>query len=151
MICSSCERSYGETETLCPRCRMALVPEESAPAAPQPGGPPAPEGLAHLRGADLAFITVLAEKLEEAGIPHQIAADPQGRGRDIRYDLGVRLQDMERARLIDAEVLRAELPDLPEGFEPFAEHDDTCPACGAQLAATDEACPSCDLALITPE
>ena len=151
MICSGCERSYGETETMCPRCRIALVPEASAPAALQPGDPPPAEELAHLRGADLAFITLLAAKLEEAGIPHQVAADPQGRGRDIRYDLGVRARDLEQARGIDAAVLRSELPDLPEGFEPFAEHGDTCPACGAQVGPNDETCPSCDLALITQD
>jgi len=151
MICSGCERSYPATETMCPRCRIALAPEESRPGALPPGDPAAPEQLAHLRGADLAFITVLAEKLDEAGIPHQVVADPQGRGRDIRYDLGVRAQDLERASAIDAAVLRAQLPDLPEGFEPFAEHEDACPACGAQIAPTDEACPSCELALITPE
>ena len=73
---------------------------------------------------------------EQAGIP----ADEQ------LCSVFVRREDGERAAQLDAQLLRSQIPDMPEDFVISSGEDDQCPACGepADLAAPE--CGSCGLA-----
>jgi hypothetical protein len=60
------------------------------------------------------------------------------------------------ARRIDAEHLAAQVPDLPEGFDPGGfdapvTAGDACPACGEPVDPADSECRGCGIAFGGPE
>jgi hypothetical protein len=57
----------------------------------------------------------------------------------------VRPEDAERARRIDEDLLREQLPDLPEGTDTGWSEAEGCPACGAAVDAQVTECPDCGL------
>ena len=109
----------------------------------------------------------LAERLTASGIPAALRPQPLGRGTrgtpspgdgtprvaarggygaNVRLDVLVAVDDLERARQIESRFVRDQVPDLPEGFDPDAQPDDRCPACQAPLDPPDiDACPDCGL------
>lgn len=106
------------------------------------------EELALLRSATLDWVHRLAERLELAGMPHQVTSADETRSRDGTWAVYVRPADLERARELDAEVLREVVPDIPEGFDPAALDTERCPACEEPVAEGASECAACGLALL---
>ena len=52
------------------------------------------------------------------------------------------------AREVDAEVLREQMPDIPDGFDPGALDTDRCPACQEPVPEGANECGACGLALL---
>jgi hypothetical protein len=107
------------------------------------------ESLVLLRVAHVGWATALSEALQEAGIPHRFAAEAgAGGGDSSRFGVFVRAEDSAGALRVDADVLRVQLPDLPDDYDPSALREGECPACGARLGADESECAECGLALI---
>jgi predicted amidophosphoribosyltransferase len=148
-VCPSCGEEYVATMERCAACDVTLVaagevvfeaPAELPPAA----------ALAQLRVEHPTWIELLAERLAEAGIPSRVELlttdRPARRGAPAPCALFVRPEDLERARGIDAELLRAQLPDLPDGVDAGWSEAEACPACGTALDAEASECAGCGLA-----
>jgi hypothetical protein len=148
-ICPSCREEYVATVERCPACDVVLVAEGEVVFAAPEALPPSAE-LVRLRVEHPSWIELLAESLAEAGIPSRVelvATDrPATRGAPAPCALFVRPADVERARAIDADLLRTQLPDLPEDVSSEWRDADACPACGAALQAEASECPGCGLA-----
>ncbi|MFQ5700144.1 MAG: hypothetical protein ACE5IL_17920, partial [Myxococcota bacterium] len=119
--------------------------------------PPIAE-LQLLRTAGGAWAVGLSECLRGARIPHRVDSlateDPRTAG---AFGVWVRAEDLEAARAIDLDHARAQVPDIPEGFDASvrdvdaqAGGDDVCPACGGGVAADADECGSCGLYLGQP-
>lgn len=151
-ICPSCGVEYLHTASECSDCHVALrYPEEIAAAVSEEGADELTGELVLLRAEGAAWIEELAGSLDDAGIPFRTG--PVGgagsRARTGAIGLYVRPEDVERARAIDAEHLREQIPDMPdEVAAPGGE--DECPACGAPCPAEASECPDCGL-VFAPE
>jgi hypothetical protein len=153
-ICPACRTEYLLVATRCADCDVELV-DASAVAAQDEARkafPPASE-LDCVRVAPIQWIHALSEALQERGIDHRVepasAADaPDGQNPDVfggapLFGLYVSSEQASDAREIDgsiaAQVLPDEAPALAEGEQ------ETCPACGAELAADATECADCGL------
>ena len=87
------------------------------------------EALELLRGVALGWARTLAERLHDAGIPCEVNPVGGKVSPDATFGVYVRPIDLGRARVVDAEVLRELVPDIPEGFDPHAQDSGRCPAC----------------------
>ncbi len=148
-LCPQCGEEYLHTVATCVDCGVALVAEGELPraAATEPGRalPPTAE-LVALRSADPAWIRILSEALQAEGVPHRVALGQAGsRGRPGSCTLLVLPEDAERAARVDAEVARAQIPDLPEDASPRWVESDACPACGSPLDVGASECGGCGL------
>ena len=152
--CPECGEEYVHSVQFCPDCGVALVLEgESIPAAPAPVDdlPPASD-LHRVRTATVAWAHSFSDLLGEMGVPHRIEMEHAsvrvaGIPADEQlYSVFVRAEDREQAAQLDAQLLRSQIPDVPEDFVAGSGEDDHCPACGepADLAAPE--CGSCGLA-----
>ena len=148
-VCPSCREEYVATVERCAACDVPLVAEGEVVFAAPEELPPASE-LVRLRVEHPTWIEVLAERLAEAGIPSRVelvASDrPATRGAPAPCALFVRAEDVERARGIDTELLRTQVPDLPDDVSPEWREAEACPACGAALEAEASECAGCGLA-----
>jgi len=106
------------------------------------------EELQLLRSAQLDWSHLLAERLQEAEIPHEVKPVGERRATDSQWAVYVRSADLERAREVDREVLREVMPDVPEDFDPSALDTSQCPACGEPVTEGLAECPECGLALL---
>ena len=106
------------------------------------------EALHLVRSAELGWIHALAERLGEAGIPCQVNPLGERRATDSTWGLYVREQDLSRALVLDREVMRELMPDVPEDFDPAALDTSHCPACSEPVAEGVGECPGCGLALL---
>jgi hypothetical protein len=143
--CPSCGDEFVSTALRCPVCDVALVAGGAAPAGPEVL---ASGDLVPLRSDTAAWIESLADDLAEAGIPCrvEIAAKQPDRARaGPAVVLLVRREDLPRARQVDAEVLRRQVPDLAEHLEVGPGESDACPACGTPLAPDALECGECGL------
>ena len=155
-LCPECRTEYTEVASRCADCDVDLVHSEEI-ALEEEGieaFPPASE-LECVRVAPIAWVRALSEALQQGGVVHRVepaSADdaPEGQRPDVFGDvqlfgLYVRIEHVSTAREIDdsiaAQVLPEEAPALEEGEE------ETCPACGAGLAADATECPDCGLRL----
>lgn len=155
-ICPECQEEYTLVATRCADCGVDLVHGDEVALAEEEleALPPASE-LECVRVAPLAWIRALSEALQQGGVVHRVepasAADAPEDQRpgvfgDIQlFGLYVRLEHVSVARELDgsiaAQVFPEEAPVLEEGEE------ETCPACGAALAADATECPDCGLRL----
>jgi predicted amidophosphoribosyltransferase len=148
-VCPSCGEEYVATMERCAACDVALVAEGEAVFEPPQDLPPA-SALTQLRVEHPSWIEMLAERLAAAGIPSRVellAADrPARRGAPAPCALFVRPEDVERARAIDTELLRAQLPDLPDDASAGWSEAEACPACGTPVEADASECAGCGLA-----
>jgi hypothetical protein len=69
-----------------------------------------------------------------------------GYGSGGRVQIFVADADLQRARSVESRLIREQVPDLPEGFDPDNLPADRCPACDAQLPEQAQVCPECELA-----
>lgn len=148
-LCPRCREEYVATVERCATCDVPLV--AAAEVAFEAAGdlPPAAQ-LVRVRVEHPSWIETLAEQLAEQGIPSRVelvASDrPATRGAPAPCALFVRPEDAERARAIDAELLRSQLPDLPEDVSSEWSEAEACPACGAALEPEAAECAGCGLA-----
>jgi hypothetical protein len=152
-LCPACGSEFRHEMTRCSDCGGELVLAGSA-AGPAAAPSVLGEGarLQPLRVAPVAWARELSRRLSEAGIPHRIDQqdrEPEQRARRGAWDwqtvVLVRAEDLERAREIDAEQLRDEIPDLPEDAGAVPEDPGHCPACDAECPPEAAECPSCGL------
>lgn len=155
-LCPECHEEYTLVATRCADCDVDLVHGDELALEEEEleTFPPAPE-LECVRVAPIAWIRALSEALQQGGVVHRIepaSADdaPEGQRPDVFGDvqlfgLYVRIEHAATARELDdsiaAQILPEEAPSLEEGEE------ETCPACGAGLAADVTECPDCGLLL----
>ncbi|MCH2169294.1 hypothetical protein MK489_00805 [Myxococcota bacterium] len=150
-ICPRCGDEYLHRATQCTNCEIPLILEgEQVGAESVPQLPDVSE-LVCVRAAASSWILALAERMEEAGIPHRVeASGDTSRAREAPWGIFVRTEDAAAASAIDAEHMKIQMPDLPEGYDPRAtesEDGEACPACGEVLAGKSDECPSCGLFL----
>ncbi len=144
--CPECEFEHRESALVCPNCGTVLFGQGET-AAEDDGLPPL-EDLLLLRVAHVGWAQSLSAMLQAGGVPHRIAAENAGSGDHLRFGVFVRAEDREAALRADAHVLREQLPDLPDGFDPGAVQEGGCPACGAPVGTDERECSECGLALI---
>lgn len=148
-LCPRCREEYVATVERCPACGVALVAAPDAVLEDPEALPPASE-LVRVRVEHPSWIETLAEELAAEGIPSRVelvAADrPATRGAPAPCALYVRPADAERARAVDAALLRSQLPDLPEHVSSEWSDAEACPACGAALEPEAAECAGCGLA-----
>ena len=151
-ICPDCREEYLHSVQSCVHCEVPLVLEEQLEDVPVEGLAPSSD-LATVRTASAGWALALSERLVGAGIAHRVEEVSEGasQGGAQPYSVFVRAQDLERARVIDAEQMEREIPDLPEDWETAGQAGDGCPACGAELADEASECPECGLALALTE
>ena len=152
--CPRCREEYVATALTCVDCGVALVAEGDLDEAPATELP-ASDALVQVRVENPVWIRALAERLAEEGIPSRVElleSDARtARRHGAPCALRVRPEDAERARQVDAALLRAQLPDLPEDASPEWREAEGCPACGTPLAPEAVECPECGLAFGAPE
>lgn len=148
-VCPRCREEYVATVERCVSCDVALVAEGDSVFEAVGELPPTAE-LVRLRVEHPTWLESLAERLGEAGIPSRVellaTERAATRGAPAPCALFVRREDAERARAIDAELLRAQLPDLPEDASPEWREAEACPACGTPIEAEASECRECGLA-----
>ncbi len=99
---------------------------------------------AYLREAEPEWAYRLAEALAAAGLPHVVRPPAEVReGKRVTLTLYVEASDLERARVIDLEILRDEVPDTDDLVYEF--ESDTCPSCGAHVVPQAARCGECEL------
>ena len=161
-ICPQCEAEYLATAIECVECRVALVHPEQLAAVEVEDLPPVSE-LTCIRAASVAWTRALSERLSEAGIPHRVEAISEGADDDdsvrkrpnFRLPCGVyvRPDDSRAAAEVDADFMRSQIPDLPDGLEISGGSQDaeSCPACGEHVSLDTRECPGCGLVLAVEE
>ena len=96
----------------------------------------------------------LLDALHAAGIRFMVVGDmgqwkpkaAEGNsGHDSTIEIHVDRDHLERAYLVETELLRRTLPDLASGPAPSAMKGDHCPACDAPLEIEQMTCPGCGL------
>jgi hypothetical protein len=147
-MCPSCREEYLATVERCVHCGVALVAAGELPPEEQTDLP-APEELVRVRVENPVWIESLADRLAQEGIASRVelldSDAPVARRHGAPCALYVQSGDAERARQIDEELLRAQLPDLPEGADTGWSEAEGCPACGAAVGADATECPDCGL------
>lgn len=159
-LCPECLCEFRASVEICSDCGVPLVhPDEVAEDVGDEDLPGIGE-LVPIRVAAVPWIRGFSELLQDAGIAHRVGPPPepaQKSGAERRsHDLGMALyvlpEDQERARVLDGEYLRSQIPDA--GAEPEErQHDDgeRCPACGESVSSDDAECGSCGLPFIEIE
>jgi hypothetical protein len=116
---------------------------------------PASDALVQVRVENPVWIRALAERLAQEGIPSRVELLDSDSSTARRHGapciLRVRPEDAERARQLDAALLRAQLPDLPEDASTEWREAEGCPACGTALDPEAAECPECGLSFGEPE
>jgi hypothetical protein len=129
-------------------CDVALVVLDELPPEERSELPPADQ-LVRVRVENPVWIDNLAARLAEEGIASRVdlldGDGPVARRHGAPCALYVRPEDAERARRIDEDLLREQLPDLPEGADTGWSEAEGCPACGASVDAQASECPDCGL------
>jgi predicted amidophosphoribosyltransferase len=148
-LCPRCREEYVATVERCATCDVPLVAAAEVTFEAAGDLPPTAQ-LVRVRVEHPSWIETLAVRLAEQGIPSRVelvASDrPATRGAPAPCALFVRPEDAERARAIDAELLRSQLPDLPEDVSSEWSEAEACPACGAALEPEAAECAGCGLA-----
>jgi hypothetical protein len=129
-------------------CDVALVVLDELPPEERSELPPADQ-LVRVRVENPVWIDSLAARLAEEGIASRVdlldGDGPVARRHGAPCALYVRPEDAERARRIDEDLLREQLPDLPVGTDTSWSEAEGCPACGASVDAQVTECPDCGL------
>lgn len=147
-VCPSCREEYVGTVERCVECSVPLVDASELPPEEEGGLPPV-EQLVQIRVEHPVWIESLAAHLADEGIASRVvlldSEAPAAQGRGAPCALYVQPVDAERARRIDEEFLRRQLPDLPEDTDTGWSEAEGCPACGAVVDAEATECPDCGL------
>ena len=157
LYCPECESEYLASVTHCASCEVPLVADLAAAVREADQMPPIEE-LSLVRAASLGWAQGLSSSLAEAGVSHRIQAVGDDDDDDERlsqqpnahlpYGVWVLEADLPRARRIDEDYMRGQIPDMPaEGPELGAEGDG-CPACGDPVPESASECPGCGLAIL---
>ena len=158
-ICPQCKGEYLATASECVECRVALVHPEQLASAEVEDLPPASE-LTCIRAASVAWTRALSERLSAAGIPHRVEAiredaddDDDSVRKRPNFRVYVHPDDSGAAAEIDADFMRSQIPDLPDGHEISGGSQDveSCPACGERVSFDTRECPGCGLMLVVEE
>jgi len=150
--CPECGEEFLHTAERCSDCGVPLRLASELEAAGGVAGLPAASELILIRAEGPAWVDVLATALRAEGIPSRVEIiDPERHGArsglsGTACGLFVREADLARAREIDAQVEREQIPDLPAAGT-AEEAAGGCPACGHPVASTDPECPDCGLFL----
>ena len=152
--CPECGEEYVHSVSVCVDCGVALV--LAGEAVTVHDLPPA-SALRRVRTATLSWARSFSVLLTETGIAHRVELEPDADGSAVATrgerlcSVFVREADVADATRLDAEHLRSQIPDVPEGFDLATPGEDRCPACGepADLAAAE--CASCELAFRDPD
>ena len=156
LYCPRCEGEYLASVTICASCDVALVPDLAA-AVHEADAMPEVSDLECVRAASMGWAQGLSDRLAQAGISHRIEAVGDDDDESLReqpnallpYGVWVLPADLERARAIDDEYLRGQIPDLPTAEPGSSEAAaDQCPACGDSVSESATECPGCGLVLL---
>jgi hypothetical protein len=152
--CPECGEEYLHSVAVCPDCGVALVLEgEAMPASSEPADdlPPASD-LHRVRTATVAWARRFSDLLAEEDVPHRVEFEVDSvRVAGIPADeqlcsVFVLAEDRERAAQLDAELLRSQIPDMPDDFVPGSGEEGRCPACDEPADLSAPECGSCGLA-----
>lgn len=153
-ICTSCNAQFEDIYEECLHCGRRLT-EQTEPTLPTPLEPPSLDEMHLLTRRAAIYVDDLLEALREEGIRFTVIGDLGDRvhtrtgvrhGREPAIEVWVDAAHRERAEAIQTELLRRELPDLPEGYQPSESREGRCPACSAVLIGEPIECPDCGLA-----
>ena len=86
-----------------------------------------------------------AARLAEGGVDFELKAGDVGRGWQVQ--VYVARPQIPLARGIEAEFIRARVPDLPPDFDPHASIREDCPGCGTPIVEGVAECAECGLTL----
>ena len=147
--CPECGEDFIHTAEICSDCGVPLRLAAELERSEGEAGMPQAGELVLIRAEGPAWIETLAGRLRAEGIDSRVEIiDPESYGARSGLSgsacgLFVREADVARAKEIDAEVERDEIPDLPgDATEGEVEG---CPACGHALDAEASECPDCGL------
>ena len=102
-----------------------------------------------LRSAQFDWAQTLAVALEDEGIEFRVVPVDEGKKTaEPHCAVYVDAAELERAKLIDREIMLELFPDLPDDFDPARLDTSRCPACQESVPEGAASCPSCGLALI---
>jgi hypothetical protein len=154
-VCPECREEYLHSASECAHCEVPLVLEGEVPDAPVAAELPPASELECVRVAAIGWVLALSDVLSAAGITHRVEIanpDPgsEAAGPQTPYGVFVRAEDHTAAARIDADFMRAQIPDSP-GDADFAVEEGQCPACGEALDASAPECPACGIALAPAE
>ena len=156
LYCPRCESEFLASASRCESCGVDLVADLATVVHEADQMPPISE-LVCVRAASLGWAQGLSQSLAEAGISHRIeAVRDDGDDDSLREQPNARLPygvwvlevDLVRARAIDEDYLRGQIPDLPSEAAEVVEGDGGCPACGDPVPEDASECPGCGLALL---
>jgi hypothetical protein len=86
-----------------------------------------------------------AARLAESGVHFQLEPADIGRGWEVQ--VYVPQSEIPQARQIEAEFIRAAVPDLPPDYNPYAVTSEDCPGCGTAIVEGVAECAECGLTL----
>lgn len=139
--CATCNLELPADQKYCPTCASRTT------EPPLPTGEPPPDvDLAPVVRGPIGEVYALSLRLRSEGVAHWIthdradAAPAQG----LVVGLVVAVADLERAKQIREDDLRASMPDIPEDFA-FDGDGVRCPACRSPLAPQAVECGDCGL------
>jgi len=150
LYCPRCESEYLASVTMCASCDVELVPDLSAAVREADQMPPVSQ-LECVRAASIGWAQGLSDHLAEAGISHRIQAvgddDDDESLREqpnalLPYGVWVLPADLERARAIDDEYLRGQIPDLPGAGPDRSGIDASRPPPVSSATSTDGSSPN---------
>lgn len=156
LYCPRCESEFVPSATRCESCDVALVADLTAVVYEADEMPPTRE-LVCVRAASMGWAQGLSTSLAASGISHRIEAVGDDDGDEslreqpnalLPYGVWVLEADLERARAIDDDYLRGQIPDLPDEGADVEGADGGCPACGDPVPESAGECPGCGLAMI---
>jgi len=157
LYCPECESEFLASATECADCGVPLVADLATVVHEAEQMPPTGE-LSCVRAASMGWAQGLSERLALAGISHRIEVvrDEAEDDETLReqpntllpYGVWVLASDLERARGIDDEFLRGQIPDLPTEGSELEAAEGRCPACGDEVPENAGECAGCGLVFL---
>ncbi len=144
-VCPRCGEEYQHTALRCSDCDVALEAPGASPVEPDVF--PDVAELTCLRVADPGWVGRLSERLSREELPHRI--EPVGEAGAQRFGLFVLPADEARAKAIDEEHLKSEIPELHESDGEPEPAGEGCPACGDAVPEAAGECPGCGLVILS--
>jgi hypothetical protein len=159
-LCPECLSEFLATVEVCSDCGVPLVHPDEVGDDTDGEDLPAIGELVPIRVASIPWIQGLSELLQDAGVAHRVGPPPEPAekaGAERRsHDLGMAVyvlpEDQQEAMRMDAEHLRAQIPEASEAEDHAPGNGgEGCPACGEAVSAEDQECSSCGLPFIEIE
>jgi hypothetical protein len=152
-LCTSCDAQFPEEHTHCIHCGRSLAPPREA-ATSGPDGPAVPDDMVLYRKREPIYAPPLLDALRAADVRFLAVGDlgtggykgeSGSSGHDSMIEIYVDHLHLERAHVVETQLLRRTLPALSGSPEPPPMRGDHCPACDATLADDQMTCPDCGL------